>query len=66
MRAGHPILVTRAYWEVLLALPAGASARSVLRGEGTAVKWVEVSTPSVLRDIDTPNDYQQALRRLID
>jgi molybdenum cofactor cytidylyltransferase len=64
MRAGHPVLVPRTYWEAILRLPPGASTRSVLRGKGTQVMWVEVDTPSVLRDMDTADDYQRELDRL--
>jgi molybdenum cofactor cytidylyltransferase len=64
MRAGHPVLVPRPYWEAILGLPPGSSLRSVLRGPDTRVVWVEVDTPSVLRDVDTPEEYERELRRL--
>jgi len=64
MRAGHPVLVPRPYWEAVLGLPPGGSLRSVLRGPDTRVVWVEVDTPSVLRDVDTPEEYERELRRL--
>ncbi len=62
MRAGHPVLVPRPYWPAILALPAEANLRSVLRAEETPVQWVVVNTPSVLRDMDTPGDYERELR----
>jgi molybdenum cofactor cytidylyltransferase len=62
MRAGHPVLVPRAYWSPVLALPARASLRSVLRAKETRVEWVVVDTPWVLRDMDTPGDYERELR----
>ena len=64
MRAGHPVLVPRPYWTAILELPPETNIRSVLRGKNSQIVWVEVDTPSVLRDMDTPEDYQQALRRL--
>jgi molybdenum cofactor cytidylyltransferase len=64
MRAGHPVLVPRSYWEAILRLPPGNSLRSVLRGADTRVTWVEVDTPSVLRDLDSPEDYKRELRQL--
>ena len=64
MRAGHPVLVPRPYWDAILRLPPGASIRSVLRAPETPVVWVEVSTPTVLRDMDTPEDYQRELDHL--
>jgi molybdenum cofactor cytidylyltransferase len=61
MRAGHPVLVPRPYWGAILSLPKGDTLRSVLRAESTRVQWVVVDTPSVLRDMDTPADYQREL-----
>lgn len=63
MRAGHPVLVPRFYWPAILALAAGDSLRSVLRAESTRVQWVVVGTSSVLRDMDTPADYERELGR---
>jgi molybdenum cofactor cytidylyltransferase len=62
MRAGHPVLVPRPYWPAILALPRGASLRSVWRAEGSRIHWVTVDTSSVLRDMDTPADYERELR----
>jgi molybdenum cofactor cytidylyltransferase len=66
MRAGHPVLVPRPFWQAILEAPRQASLRSVLRGPDTPIIWVEVDTASVLRDVDTPDDYEQELRRLGD
>ncbi len=62
MRAGHPVLVPRTYWPAILGLPRGASLRSVWQAEGSRIHWVTVDTPSVLRDMDTPADYERELR----
>jgi molybdenum cofactor cytidylyltransferase len=62
MRAGHPVLVPRSYWPAILALPRGASLRSVWQMEGSRIHWVTVDTSSVLRDMDTPEDYERELR----
>jgi molybdenum cofactor cytidylyltransferase len=61
MRAGHPILVPRPFWGAILSLPADETLRSVLRAKSTQVRWVVVDTPSVLRDMDTPEDYEREL-----
>jgi len=61
MQAGHPVLVPSSYWGAVLSLPKGDTLRSVLRAESTRVQWMVVDTPSVLRDIDTPDDYQREL-----
>ena len=62
MRAGHPVLVPGPFWSAILALPMGASLRAVLRAKETPVQWVVVNTPSVLRDMDTPADYEREVR----
>jgi molybdenum cofactor cytidylyltransferase len=61
MRAGHPVLVPRPYWKAILSTPKDDNLRSVLRAKNTHVHWVVVDTASVLRDIDTPADYQREL-----
>jgi molybdenum cofactor cytidylyltransferase len=63
MRAGHPVLIPRHYWQEILELPQEANPRSVLRGPNTSVIWVKVNSPSVVLDIDTPQDYEQGLHQ---
>lgn len=57
MRRGHPILVDRALWPELLALPEDAAPRDVINAHGAEIAYVAVETDSVLRDVDTPEDY---------
>jgi molybdenum cofactor cytidylyltransferase len=61
LRRGHPILLPRWLWSEVLALPAGATLRSVIRRHAAAIRYVEVDTPSVLADLDTPEQYAEAL-----
>jgi molybdenum cofactor cytidylyltransferase len=58
-RSGHPILVDRARWADVLALPPGANLREVLRAHADWVCYVEVDTETILRDVDTPEDYER-------
>lgn len=60
---GHPVLLDRAYWGALRALPPDGAPRDVLRAHGEDVYELPVDTPSVLQDIDTPDDYQRARGR---
>ncbi|HVO42767.1 MAG TPA: selenium cofactor biosynthesis protein YqeC [Aggregatilineales bacterium] len=62
-RRGHPILIDRLYWPELLDLPPGAAPRDVINAHAEAVGYVNVSTDSILRDIDTPQEYRQERRR---
>jgi molybdenum cofactor cytidylyltransferase len=63
MRRGHPILIGRAYWDEVLALPANAAARDVINRHANRIAYVNVDTDSVLHDIDTPQDYEDERRR---
>ncbi len=60
---GHPVLIDRMYWPELLELPNGSAPRDVINAHSDAIYYVNVNTDSVLRDIDTPDDYQQERRR---
>ena len=61
MRRGHPLLISRKYWRDILALGEGQTLRDFLRRNGEAIHYVEVTTPSVLQDMDTPDDYRREL-----
>ena len=62
MRRGHPILLPRWLWDEVLALPAGATLRSVIQRHAAAIRYVEVDTATVLADLDTPEQYAAAAR----
>lgn len=59
MKRGHPILVDRRYWAELQALSANESLRTLLQAHASEIAYVTVDTDSVLRDVDTPDDYAQ-------
>ena len=59
--AGHPILIDRRYWGELLALPDDGAPRDVINAH--SVTHVNVDSDSVLRDVDTPQDYSQERSR---
>jgi molybdenum cofactor cytidylyltransferase len=61
-KRGHPVLIDRMYWPELLELTDGAP-RDVINAHTDAIHYVNVNTDSVLRDIDTPDDYQQERKR---
>ena len=56
---GHPVLISRRFWPEILALSSGAP-RDVLRRYSDQTYWLEVDTDSILRDIDTPEQYRLA------
>lgn len=55
---GHPVLFDQRYWQELLALTDGAP-RDVVRRYPDQVAVVEVHNDSILRDIDTPEQYRR-------
>ena len=61
-RRGHPLLIDRRYWPELLAQTEGAP-RDVINRYADRIYHVEVNTDSILRDVDTPADYDEERRR---
>lgn len=58
-RRGHPILLSRRYWGEMLNLPRGSSPRTIINAHQNEIYYVNVNTDSVLRDVDTPEDYNE-------
>ncbi|MGQ9918724.1 MAG: nucleotidyltransferase family protein [Bryobacteraceae bacterium] len=58
-RHGHPVLASARMAPALLALPPQASARDLVRRSRR--RFVEVSDPFVLLDVDTPEIYSRLL-----
>ncbi len=63
MKRGHPILIDRAWWAGVLALPETATLRDFIRAHEPQIRYVEVETDSVLADLDTLEDYQTEMNR---
>lgn len=61
MQRGHPILIARALWPDVLALPATATLRDFIRSREERLRYVLVETDSVLKDLDTPEDYEKMI-----
>jgi len=62
-RRGHPILIDRRYWRELLDLPSDGAPRNVINAYQAETAYVLTDDENVLRDMDTPEEYQEALRR---
>lgn len=60
MRRGHPWLVARPLWDELLQIKPPESPRDFLNRHAGEIRYVEVDTPSILADLDTPEDYQKS------
>lgn len=61
-RRGHPVLFDRQFWPELLALKSGAP-RDVVNQHLDQLATVAASSDSILRDIDTPEQYRRELYR---
>lgn len=59
MRRGHPWVVARSLWPDLLALPPDRTLRDFLNAKAGEIRYVSVDSPTVLLDLDTPEDYQK-------
>ncbi len=59
MKRGHPWRLPRALWEEVLALRPPHTLRDLLNRHTAAIDYLEVDTPSILQDLDTPEQYRQ-------
>lgn len=57
MQRGHPWLVARSLWDELLAMKSPKTPRDFLKKHARTIHYVLVNTPSVIADLDTPEDY---------
>jgi len=60
LRRGHPWLVARPLWSELLEMRASESPRDFLNRHMDEIHYVTLDTPSILADLDTPEDYQRS------
>jgi molybdenum cofactor cytidylyltransferase len=64
MRRGHPLLIDlRKYRAEILAIDGPPGLQKLLRNHPDDILHVNFDDPSVLADLDTPEDYQQAVRK---
>jgi molybdenum cofactor cytidylyltransferase len=54
---GHPWLVARALWDEILLMREPDTMRNFLNKHKSEIQYVESSTPTILQDVDTPEDY---------
>lgn len=56
-KRGHPWLVARPLWEEILALASPQTTRDFLNRHSDSIHYVNLDSPSILTDLDTPEDY---------
>lgn len=57
MRRGHPWLAARPLWDEILKMQSPKSPRDFLNAHAKEIQYVEIDNPSILEDLDTPEDY---------
>ena len=62
-RRGHPLLVDARHKRAILALPLSGGLNQLLEAHPGDIEEVPVESASVLIDIDTPEEYEEAMRR---
>jgi len=60
-KRGHPVLFRTRYRAEILALPLSVGLNQIAKTHPDDVEEVALETPTVLQDIDTPEDYLRAL-----
>jgi molybdenum cofactor cytidylyltransferase len=60
MRRGHPWLVARELWDEVIAMQSSQTPRDFLNAHAKDIHYVEMDTPSILADLDTPEEYRAA------
>jgi molybdenum cofactor cytidylyltransferase len=61
-RRGHPVLVDIKYRDEVLALDPTDGLRQLMRAHSGDIQEVDVDDAGILRDLDTPEDFQDGVR----
>ncbi len=57
MRRGHPWIMARKWWNEFLELRAPQTPRDFLNAHSGEIHYVNMDTPGIIEDLDTPEDY---------
>jgi molybdenum cofactor cytidylyltransferase len=56
-RRGHPWLVVKSLWDEILKMKENQTPRDFLNKHADEIEYVNLDTPTILQDLDTPEDY---------
>lgn len=56
-RRGHPWLVAKPLWSEILNMKENQTPRDFLNKHSNEIEYVNLDTPTILQDLDTPEDY---------
>jgi molybdenum cofactor cytidylyltransferase len=59
LRRGHPWLIEHSLWPDILNLRAPATLRDFLKVNEASIFYQVIDSPTILKDLDTPEDYQR-------
>jgi molybdenum cofactor cytidylyltransferase len=66
-KKGHPIIMNvHSYRQAILNLPEQVGLNALIQEHGDDVRFVDVATDDIIRDIDDPADYARELARFSD
>ncbi|MEN6436785.1 MAG: nucleotidyltransferase family protein [Anaerolineaceae bacterium] len=63
MHKGHPWLVKKVLWRSIMDLTPPQNLKTFLDQHKREIKYVAVKSPSILTDLDTPEEYRNALQK---
>lgn len=63
-RRGHPVLFARSLWPQILSASPELSPRELLQVYADRIEFLPVATDSILRDVDTPDEYRREIAAL--
>lgn len=58
-RHGHPIVIGREMIDAFLRAPAGSNARDVEHAHQNHIRYLAVTDPNVILNVDTPEDFEK-------
>jgi molybdenum cofactor cytidylyltransferase len=61
MRRGHPWIINRSVWSDIISLHPPRTLREFLNQHNDQIHYLDIDTPSILNDMDTPEDYKKLL-----
>jgi len=59
MHRGHPWLIARALWSEFIDVGPNQTARDFLNANARKIEYLNIDSPSLIEDLDTPGDYQR-------
>ena len=63
-KRGHPVLLPRIYTKEILQIPVHKGLRELMQNHPDKIEEIPITKNSILRDIDTPEEYQREMKRL--